>query len=181
MSEEVVGIDFEALNTFRENVEAKLPNGTMVKLPLITMRDAAIANIYLRKFDLLRTKYSLEATKLMELGDGAKEQGEVEDNEANIKLLSKATDAAMEAINRSKELVDATNALIDEVLKFLAGYVKDIKVSDTESFIDFLRESEPTFTIRVLQCMMYGKAALAEEADDSEEKEEDADEKKMTE
>lgn len=180
MSEEVVGIDFEALNTFRENVEAKLPNGTMVKLPLITMRDAAVANIYLRKFDLLRTKYSLEATKLMELGEGAKEQGEVEDNEANIRLLSRATDAAMVAIDHSKELVDATNALVDEVLSFIEPYVKNIKVSDTEFFVDFLRQSEPTFTISVLQCMMYGKAALAEEADDSEEKE-DADEKKMTE
>lgn len=181
MSDEVVGIDFEALNTFRENVEAKLPNGTMVKLPLITMRDAAVANIYLRKFDLLRTKYSLEATKLMELGEGAKEQGEVESNEANINLLSKATDAAMVAIDRSKELVDATNALVDDVLKFIEPYVKDIKASDTESFVDFLRTSEPTFTISVLQCMMYGKAALDGEAEDSEDKEDNAEEKKMTE
>lgn len=181
MSEEVVGIDFEALNTFRENVEAKLPNGKLVKLPLITLRDAATANIYLRKFDLLRTKYSLEATKLMELGEGAKEQGEVEDTDANIKLLSKATDAAMDAINRSKELIDATNALIDEVLIFMKPYLEDIKVDENQGFISFLRESEPTFTIRVLQCMMYGKAAIADETDGSEAKEEEADEKKMTE
>jgi hypothetical protein len=117
----------------------------------------------------------------MELGEGAKEQGEVEDNEANIKLLSKATDAAMEAINRSKELIDATNALIDEVLVFMEPYVSDIQVDENTGFIGFLRQSEPTFTIRVLQCMMYGKAAIADEAEDSEAKEEDADEKKMTE
>jgi len=166
---EVVGIDFEALNNFRENVEVKFPNGNLVKLPLITMRDSGKANLYLRQFDLLRTKYALEATRLTQIGDGADEQGEVENNAQNLELLKKATDVAMESVERSKELIDKTNELVDEVLVFIEPYVRGIKATETEDFTTFLKNSEPSFTARTLQCMLYGQAALKEEEESAEE------------
>lgn len=178
---ETVGIDFEALAAFRENVEVKFPNGSLIKLPLITMRDSGKANLYLRQFDLLRTKYTLETTKLMQLGAGAEEQGEVEGTEKNLELLAKATDVAMEAVERSKELIDKTNALVDEVLTFIAPYVKDIKADENEDFVTFLKNSEPGYTAKTLQCMLYGQAALKEETEEEESEEEDeAKKKEMT-
>lgn len=177
---ETVGIDFEALNNFRENVEVKFPNGNLIALPLITMRDSGKANLYLRQFDLLRTKYALEATRLTQLGDGAEEQGEVENNAQNLELLKKATDVAMESVERSKELIDKTNALVDEVLVFIKPYVKDIQATETEDFITFLKNSEPSFTARTLQCMLYGQAALKEDEEEPTEEEDDSKKKEMT-
>ena len=177
---EVVGIDFEALNNFRENVEVKLPNGNLIKLPLITLRDSGKANLYLRQFDLLRTKYTLEATKLTQLGDSADEQGEVDETVQNLDLLSKATDVAMEAVERSKQLIDKTNDLVDEVVSFIEPYIKDMKISDTEDFATYLRASEPSYTARTLQCMLYGQAALKEDEEETTEEEDDSKKKEMT-
>ena len=177
---ETVGIDFEALNAFRENVEVKFPNGSLVQLPLITMRDSGKANLYLRQFDLLRTKYVLETTKLTQLGESADEQGEVEDSKQNIELLSKATDVAMESVERSKELIDKTNALVDEVIQFMTPYIKDIKADDKTDFVTFLKTSEPSYTAKTLQCMLYGQAALKEPEDEESEQEDESKKKAMT-
>jgi hypothetical protein len=178
---ETVGIDFEALEAFRENVEVKFPNGSTVKLPLITMRDSGKANLYLRQFDLLRTKYTLEATRLTQIGAGAEEQTNVQNTKENLELLSKATDVAIDAVEHSKQLIDKTNELVDEVLTFIEPYVKDIKASDTEDFITFLRKSEPSYTASTLQCMLYGQAAFKQDEDaDSDEEEDESKKKEMT-
>ena len=175
---EVVGIDFEALEAFRENVEVKFPNGSLVKLPLITMRDSGKANLYLRQFDLLRTKYALEAANLTQLGQGAEEQGDVENTAQNLELLERATDMAIASVERSKELIDKTNSLVDEVLKFIEPYIKDLKASENETFAAFLKASEPSYTAKTLQCMLYGQAALKEDNEEESNEEEDESKKK---
>ena len=67
------------------------------------------------------------------------------------------------------------------MLKFIEPYVKDIKASDTEDFITFLRKSEPSYTASTLQCMLYGQAAFKQDEDaDSDEEEDESKKKEMT-
>jgi hypothetical protein len=164
----VSGIDFSGVENFKEAVTVRLPNGTDVELPLITLRDAPIAMSFLRENDMIATKYSIIATKSMNRSaalNAMKEQSDdTEVSDEDINALSTTTDALM---TMQKELRDVHRELVklcDAIIEFISPYFKD------KSIIEYLKTCEGIYVVKVLQLMLDGKDAVAEsQEDDSEE------------
>jgi hypothetical protein len=153
----VSGIDFSALAKARESVTVRLVDGVEVELPLITLRDAEIAESFISRNDAMYIQYRAVVERINHRMEELKEASKSEDNtEKSIDVL----DASMEFIKkmnaRSAELVKESRALCDEIHEFLRPYLKDTTV------IEQLKTIEDVHTIEILELMLYGAAALGE-------------------
>ena len=60
----ISGISFESVEAFRETVQIPFPDGSMYDLPLITARDAAMAQTFLSRHSSLRTQHAILQVRL---------------------------------------------------------------------------------------------------------------------
>ena len=154
----VSGIDFSNMEEYRETVQVTTPKG-LIDLPLIPVRDANIADTYLRRNDVLRSQYFILQERLKQRASACERaQQEIEESgdleiKANLNTLD-TIDGAMEAIKKSQEkllqLERESHALCDEIHVFIKPYLEGTDV------LEMLKKCEDVITINVLQLMTYG-------------------------
>lgn len=164
----VSGIDFSILKRIRESVSVKALDGTVVELPLIKLRDAAIATTFLQRNDTIAVQYSTLQARLQHksvLLTASKNEGT--DAVDNAEESFNAVDSTMELIKRmykrAEELAKENHQLCDEIHEFIAPYLTGTPI------IEQLKECEDWYTIEILKLMLYGSEALKEAEEDSEE------------
>jgi hypothetical protein len=126
----VSGIDFSILKSIRESVSVRLPDGEVVNLPLISLRDAGIATTFLQRNDTIAVQYSTIQARLQHkaelLSETKDNEGVTGDNGFD------AIDATMDLIKRmykrAEELARENHELCDEIHKFIAPYLEGTKI-----------------------------------------------------
>ena len=166
----VSGIDFSGMESFKEAVTVKFPDGSDVELPLITLRDAPIATSFLRENDMLATRYAMLTAKSMQkqqaLGDATKDMkddDEVSDTEVN--LLADTTDYLISYQRELRGLHAALASLCDSIVEFIKPYY-----ASNPKVIECLKTSESGMVLKVLELMLYGTEALKVAEDGAEDK-----------
>lgn len=173
MSKLISGIDFSKLADFRESVQVKISEGNIVDLPLITLRDAPRAEMFLSRADSIRAEFSIlhaRAKDRAEAAKGVKEEVE-KDPEVALTLTGEQTfdrfEDTVKAIADSQRRMDAVivraNELADDILEFIAPYLEGTGV------VEQLKKVEAVYTTRTLQAMLYGNAIYAQEEEDKQE------------
>lgn len=173
----VSGISFENVENFRETVQVPLPDGTLYDLPLITARDASMAQTFLNRHSVLCTQHAILQTRLTQRATACAElQKQMEENPDKLdeftgKEALDAVEKAMKAIEETNikmgELVAKSKELTDEIHEFIAPYVKSTPI------IELLKKCADGVTIEVLRLMLWGAAALKDDKEEeiTEEKE----------
>lgn len=159
----VSSIDFSILKSIRESVSVRLPDGEVVNLPLISLRDAGIATTFLQRNDTIAVQYSTIQARLQHKAELLSETKDNED--VTVDNGFDAIDATMDMIKhmykRAEELARENHALCDEIHEFIAPYLKGTKI------LEQLKECEDIYTIEVLKLMLYGEEALNNEQDEA--------------
>ena len=65
----VSGIDFSILSHIRETVSVRMLYGDVIELPLIPLRDAAIAETFLQRNDTIAVQYATIQARLKHKSD----------------------------------------------------------------------------------------------------------------
>lgn len=166
----ISGISFENMEAYREQVQIPFPDGTMYDLPLITARDAAMAQTFLSRHSSLRTQHAILQVRLTQRAAACEEaKKELEEHperaeELKEKFTLDQIEKAMLAIEDTHkkigELVKKSHELTDEIHEFIGKYVAGTPI------IELLKNGEDALTIQVLQLMLWGAAALNEEKED---------------
>lgn len=175
---DIVGIDFTAVEQYRESVSMKLTPTLTVELPLILGKDSAIADVLLRKADAVSARYALIIARARAMSDAAEkaEVSEVRDTTKDIDLLDKSLVESITELDKIAEINKQAQQVSEEVIKFIAPYLESITIDNGVKFVDRLQTLEPKWAIKILTCMLYGVSALDDEDDTMEkvEKEKEA-------
>lgn len=165
----VAGVDFSDAIKFRECATVKMPNGETLDLPLITVRDASTATLFLQRNDTLIAKYGIIASKIKTKSEALNEVRDKLIDDADAKVYDEGMDTledAINAINSMQKRLIGINAehkeLCDEIQEFLKPYLVNTDV------ITQLKEHEDLYTIKVLQLMLYGNSNKTEQDDEKE-------------
>lgn len=174
MSSIISGIDLTKVAEYREKVTVTLnEEGDTLTLPLIELRDAQIAELFVAQLDSIKSEwaaitalYDERALEEQRLKQKAEKSTDLT-NEEFIKGIKNIAANAMEAQGEHQELLRKIRKVTDKIHEFLTPYLEGTNV------IDILREQDDAVTQKVLFAMLYGKAAFDE---DSEEDIEETDE-----
>lgn len=151
----VSGIDFSILKQIRETVSVRLLDGNVVELPLISLRDAIIANTFLQRNDTIAVQYATLQARLQHKSELI---AAVDAEALTADKGFDAVDESMELINRmnkrAAELARESRALCDEIHEFIEPYLKGTGV------LEQLKECEDKYTIEILTLMLQGAEAL---------------------
>lgn len=162
----VSGIDFSSLNKFRETATVRMPDGSEVELPLIKVRDANMAILFLQRNDNIAAKYGVVSGRIKHKADTLKDlQDAIEGKDEVLKLAeSEGMESIEDAINvigeaqkKLTELQKECHELCDEIHEFIAPYLVGTDV------VKQLKENDDIYTIKVLQFMLYGVIEPAKE------------------
>lgn len=166
----ISGISFENMEAYREQVQIPFPDGTMYDLPLITARDAAMAQTFLSRHSSLRTQHAILQVRLTQRAAACEEaKKELEEHperaeelkeQFTLDQIEKAMLAIEDTHRKIGELVKKSHELTDEIHEFIGTYVSGTPI------IELLKKGEDALTIQVLQLMLWGAAALNEEKED---------------
>lgn len=167
----ISGISFESVEAFRETVQIPFPDGSMYDLPLITARDAAMAQTFLSRHSSLRTQHAILQVRLSQRASACEEaKRELEEHPEKVEELKekftldqieKAMLAIEDTHKKIGELVAKSHELTDEIHEFIAPYVAGTPI------IELLKKAEDAVTIQVLQLMLWGAAAMKEEEEEA--------------
>jgi polyhydroxyalkanoate synthesis regulator phasin len=160
----VAGIDFSILKRYREAVSVRMPEGEVVQLPLIPLRDAGIATTYLQRNDTIAVQYSTIQARLEQKSKLIAEHSEdgLVTAEKGLDVIDDTMELIKSMYKRAEELARENHALCDEIHKFLEPYL-----SGTDGLAQ-LQECEDVYTIEVLKFMLYGEVALESDEDEGE-------------
>lgn len=156
----VSGIDFSVLKKYRESVNVRMPDGDVVALPLIPLRDAGIATTYLQRNDTIAVQYSTIQARLEQKSKLIAEahEGEELTAEKGLDVVDETMELIKQMYKRAEDLARENHALCDEIHEFIAPYLKETKV------LEQLKDCEDIYTIEVLKFMLYGEAAANPDA-----------------
>lgn len=165
----VSGIDFSVLKQYREAVNVRMPEGEVVELPLIPLRDAGIATTYLQRNDTIAVQYETIQVRLQEKSKMLAEAHEGEELTADrgLDIVDETMELIKQMYKRAEELARENHALCDEIHEFLEPYLKETSV------LEQLKECEDIYTIEVLKFMLYGESAANKEAEEGDSTEEE--------
>ena len=160
----VAGIDFSALEHYREAATIRLLDGKELKLPLIKVRDSGIATALLQRNDILSVQFNtLQARLSMKkysvqniatgIKDGTPDSAELS-SERGLDMVDDTMDVMNKMQQRIIELSKECNSLYDEIHEFLKPYLEGTGV------LEQLDTLEHKYTIQVLMLMLEGEAAL---------------------
>lgn len=152
----VSGIDFSILNHIRETVSVRMLDGDIVELPLIPLRDAAIAETFLQRNDTIAVQYATIQARLKHKSDllGSVDKDEKVTAEKGFDAIDDAMELIKKMQKRQEELARENHALCDEIHVFIEPYLKGTKV------LEQLKECEDRYTIEILTLMLQGASAL---------------------
>lgn len=152
----VSGIDFSILNRIRETVSVRMLDGEVIELPLIPLRDAAIAETFLQRNDTIAVQYATIHARLRHKQDllGSVDTDEKVTAEKGFDVVDDAMELIKKMQKRQEELARENHALCDEIHVFIEPYLKGTKV------LEQLRECEDRYTVEILTLMLRGASAL---------------------
>lgn len=168
----VAGISFENVEGFRETVQVPLPDGKLYDLPLITARDAAMAQTFLNRHSVLCTQHAVLQTRLTQRAAACEEfRKNIENNpdsaeEFTGKQALDTVENAMKAIEETNikmgELISKSKDLTTEIHEFISPYLADSPI------VELLKKCADSVTIEVLKIMLWGAAALEKDDEDTQ-------------
>lgn len=167
----VSGIDFSAVNKYRNVATVRMLDGSEVELPLIKVRDAGYATILLQRNDTIASKFltvvgrlKAKANELKDLRDSQEDDAEVDQQVSeNIDVVESAFDTIGVMQKRVNELQIESHNLCDEIHEFLKPYLEGTGI------IEQLKENDDVYTIHVLQLMLNGMPDETEDVEVAEE------------
>lgn len=162
----ISGVDFSGMVHFRDNVSIILMDGYTVELPLLPVKYATEGLSFLQRNDtlasryaVLQTKLSLKAKSLEQLRDSIGDDANKLDELKQFKHLDTFDDtykSMQELQEKTAELCRESNALCAQVIEFLRPHLD-------AHIIDQLEQLDDVCTIKILELMMYGDTALADD------------------
>lgn len=172
MGKQIIGIDLEKIAEYRERVEVGVSKDRTVLLPLIKLKDAHIAEIFLSRLDAIRTEWAIAIASYknkagMYANLKLKVEGEEEASgtapemsaDEYYEAFKQVTVAVEESQKHQASLIKRVRAITEEIHEFLAPYLEGLGV------IEVLKEADDAMTQKVLYAMLYGTAAFTEEGE----------------
>lgn len=167
----ISGVDLSGMAHFRDNVSIILMDGSTVELPLLPVKYATEGLSFLQRNDtlasryaVLQTKLSLKAKALEKLRDSIGEDADKLNELTQIEHLDTfdATYKSMQELQeKTAELCRESNALCEQVIEFLRPHL-------SVHIINQLEQLDDACTIKILELMLYGDTALADDSKGSE-------------
>lgn len=153
----VSGIDFSVLDNIRESVSVRVADGSVVELPLLKLRDAGVASIYLQRNDTIAVQYAnITARMRHKQAMLANVPSDTKGVENGFDVIDGALCTLKDMYKKAEELAKENRELCDEIHKFIAPYLEGTGVLET------LEQCEDRYTIDILRLMLYGKEAMKE-------------------
>lgn len=167
----ISGIDLSKVAEYREQVTVALDDkGGVVTLPLIKLKDAQMAEMFISQLDAIQSEwaaitalYEAKAVEGQKLAEQADVDGEISKVDY-LKSLKLVTAQAMETQGEHIELLKKVRRVTNGIHEFLEPYLAGTEV------LQMLKEHDDVVTQKVLYAMLYGAAALK---DDLKEKDDD--------
>lgn len=170
----ISGVDFSELYAFRDSVSIVMMDESVVELPLLPVKYATEAMAFMHRNDILAARYSVLQAKLSlkakaleelktQLGDDPEKLDELKQDES-LDMFESTYKAMDELQAKSAELCKESHVLCEEIIEFLRPHL-------SVDVINQLVDLDDVCTVKVLELMTYGDAAIVNKDEVQEEAE----------